>query len=83
MFGFFKEYKKAQMAQRELIAAFKVRGENFLDMRSELHDALMKEAIVNGVEAAIKTYIRMQINTDSPSNRRRKKSKEAIVNRRH
>jgi hypothetical protein len=44
-------------------AAFRARGKNFMQMHSVVHEALVKEAIVTGVEATMRNFGRMEMLT--------------------
>ena len=60
MFGVFKRFKVAKAAQKELTEAFKRRGQNFMTMENSVHEALVKEAMVTGVEATMDHFTRIE-----------------------
>ena len=60
MFAFWHKFRKAKKAQQSLRAAFKNRGQNFMTMESSVHEALVKEAIVTGVEATMQHFSRIE-----------------------
>jgi hypothetical protein len=61
--GFLKKYRDAKAAQQGLTAAFRARGKKFMQMHSVVHEALVKEAIVTGVEATMQNFDRMEMLT--------------------
>ncbi len=61
MFGLLKKYKEAKTAQRELTAAFKARGHDFMVLNSTIHEALVKEAMAKGVEATMQHFDRIEL----------------------
>jgi hypothetical protein len=68
MFGFFKKVKEARAIQKELAAVFKARGHNFMQLHSTVHEALVKETLVRGVEATMQHFdyiVRMNSDLDT------------------
>jgi hypothetical protein len=61
MFGFVRRYKAAKIAQRDLIAAFENRGKNFLVLPLFVNEALVKEAMMTGIEATLEHFDRMEM----------------------
>ena len=54
MFGFLKTVKEAKAARKALTAAFEARGYGpFMTLNNTIHDALVNEAMVTGVEATV------------------------------